>query len=90
MLITKLPFNLSPKLVYTLATTVVTYLLTHYAITLDPDVSLAISTLLASAVGYKAPAGELIVSPVGDASDDKLPHAAVAGIANVPEPPVVE
>lgn len=76
MTISNLPFNLSPKLAYTILSLAITWVITHYAISLDPEISLGISTVIASIVGYKAPPGE-VVGVVGPASDDLLPEGAM-------------
>lgn len=72
MLVTHLPLNVSPKLAYTILTTVVAYVLTHYAISLDPDVAGLVSLTIASLVGYQAPVGTQLPGEVGPGSDSGL------------------
>lgn len=86
MLITKLPFNLSPKLVFTILTAAVAWVLAHYAIDLPPELEAGIPLILASLVGYKAPAGEAIIPVVGPDSDALLGADAQAVLANPIEP----
>jgi hypothetical protein len=69
MLVTGLPFNISPKLAFTLISLVITWAIAHFAIELDPEVSGAIALIVASAVGYEAPAGDYVDG--GDTTPDK-------------------
>jgi hypothetical protein len=86
VLITKLPFNLSPKLVYTVLTIAVAWLLAHYAIDLPDELDAAIPLVLGSLVGYQAPAGEAITHESDVASDDMLSPDALERIKNPIEP----
>lgn len=86
MLITKLPFNLSPKLVFTVLTIAVAWVLAHYAIDLPDELDAAIPLILGSLVGYQAPAGEAIVHEVGPDSDALLGPDAQARLDDPIEP----
>jgi hypothetical protein len=86
VLITKLPFNLSPKLVYTLLTVVVGWVLTKYAIELPDGIAAAIPVILAGLVGYQAPAGEAITHESDVSSDDMLSPDALERVQNPIEP----
>lgn len=77
MLVTKLPLNLSPKVVYAVIMSAIAWVLAHYAISLPPAVAEAIALAVAAAVGYQAPAGEAIIQDVGVANDVLLSRDAM-------------
>lgn len=54
--VSKLPLNISRRLLYTIVSGVVSYVLTRYAASIDPDTSALITGLVASIFGYSAPA----------------------------------
>lgn len=76
MLVSSLPFNLSPKLVYSLVALVVSYVATRYGVELDPQLSEGLALLIGALVGYRVPAGAQIVTDVGAASDELLSEVA--------------
>lgn len=73
--ISRLPFNLSPKLVITVSTFALTWVVTHYGIDLDPDVCAAIATALAGLLGYSVPPATTVVTAdeIRDLHDAELP-----------------
>lgn len=58
--ISKLPFGLSRRLVYTIVSGAVSWALAKYAAGLDPSLSAAITGLVATVFGYGAPADEAV------------------------------
>ena len=52
--------NLSPKIVRSVASAVVSYVITRLGLSVDPDVSAVIAGLIASVIGYFAPPGEVV------------------------------
>jgi hypothetical protein len=60
--VSNLPFGLTKRLIYTIVSGAVAWALTKYAANLDPDVSAAITGLVASVFGYSAPADKASTS----------------------------
>jgi hypothetical protein len=79
-LVTSLPFNISPKLAYTLISLVAAWAVSHYAIELDPEVSGAIALIIASIVGYEVPAGDYVDGGANTPDEQELADEAASGV----------
>lgn len=52
--------GLSPKILYTIVTAVVAYVVTKYGIQVDPDLAAAIALGLGGGAGVAAPPGKVV------------------------------
>lgn len=71
--------NISPKVISQLAVAVLGWVLSHYAISLDPETSGAIAAVLGALAGYFAPPGDVVVQGTPQDSQavlDSVPPAA--------------
>lgn len=64
--------GISPKVPAQAIVTVLAFIVAHFGIELDDDVSAALAVILGAAAGYQAPPGDVVQPKVGEASDDVL------------------
>jgi hypothetical protein len=90
MTISSLPLNLSLRLVVTLLTAAIAWLVTRYAIELPEGAAEAVALAVAGLLGYRAPAGD-VVGDEGPPSDQGLSlEQAAAGTPPTTDPELIE